>query len=259
MSTSTALANFQSALESAIALHSLETTVSPEDPPRAEKQALVSGLRGGAAVLMVAAFESFLEDVIVERLTLIADGPRLGPGIDRPAVMLVESAIRTLKKALQEEGSKSERLGFLRSAARRVLDGVLAVDLLSESQSNPNGVVVDQLFAKLGISGVLIGASSSYAARLGRPLPTSFARDKLTEIVNRRHRVAHTGRALDIAKADLVEASDFLLFLALHLDRVLARLVDRILKRTSSVHVPDATSDLDAGLEVAGPLLAQLF
>src|SRR5262249_21151102 len=57
-------------------------------------------------------------------------------------------------------------------------------------------------------------------------LTATFVPDKLNEIVQRRHRVAHTGAALDITRSQLNESLKFLPILSTWLDAQLRSHVD---------------------------------
>lgn len=74
MSDLNALEQFKESLQMAEELMKLEKA-NYKNPPRMEEQNVVEGLRGGAIVLMVAAWESFVKQLIEEELSPLGTHP----------------------------------------------------------------------------------------------------------------------------------------------------------------------------------------
>ena len=95
--TSPAMANYKRSLATAAALMRIERKF--HDPPRANEVASVEGLRGGAAVIMVAAFEQFLVELCPELLS-----PVRNPYVQfqaLPPEMQTRSVFGTLEGAMK--------------------------------------------------------------------------------------------------------------------------------------------------------------
>ena len=96
--------------------------------------------------------------------------------------------------------------------------------LFIDTQSNPNAKTVESMFSKVGKDEIFNIIRINFGNRWLINTPVSYdpsARyimDKLNEILDRRHRVAHTATVLNIARTDLDEAVRFL--------RILARVLD---------------------------------
>jgi len=71
---SRALHNFNSSIAIAETLLKKEKTFP--DPPSSRSRKFVEGLRGGATILMVAAFENYLKEVVEERLDELVNSRR---------------------------------------------------------------------------------------------------------------------------------------------------------------------------------------
>lgn len=100
-----ALIQFKQSLELADALKKLEREKYPAIP-RSDQQAAVKGLRGGAAVLMVASFEFFLRKLFEENISKLNTIP---PTIDfakLPKELKVKAVFDGLKRAM--DGPKYE-------------------------------------------------------------------------------------------------------------------------------------------------------
>src|SRR5947207_1431041 len=122
MPDSVALGKFRASLGLAEELMRLEAAY-PDPPPPAD-EAKVRGLRGGAAVLMVAAFEGYLRSGVAELLRPLV-GPPHKPLSSLPEVVQVSSIFESLEFALYgprhgKLGKKIDRLPEVVAAASKV-------------------------------------------------------------------------------------------------------------------------------------------
>jgi hypothetical protein len=228
-----ALADFLASLAAAEQLIKIEKDLP--NPPRKSEQPRTSGLRGGAAVLMVASFEAFLKDVVVEHLTELTVHPPPIPFASLPEKMRVSSVYYCLEGAMRGDphkarGSKLDRLSDIKVACTLVASEKIDPLALCSTKSNPSSDTVKDLFRDLGVSDVFGKIHNRFVGkrRWGKPEPLTFIADKLNEIVQRRHRVAHTGQALDISRLQLNESIKFLRILAELLDRELRAHIDSL-------------------------------
>ena len=71
-------------------------------------------------------------------------------------------------------------------------------------------IYVRELLKPLGVDDVFGDRHVQFVAKWGTPVPQTFMTDKLDEIVDRRHGIAHTGRAEGVARSALAETTRFL-------------------------------------------------
>jgi len=100
----------------------------------------------------------------------------------------------------------------------------------SDTGGNANPHNVKEMFACLGVTDIFGQIKKRFDSCWRKPTAATFIPDKLDEIVNRRHIVAHTADALKITRSDLNESLKFLKILARLLDIELRKHVDGILK-----------------------------
>src|SRR5438552_12350063 len=100
-----ALRVFRDKMGVVAALLALETRYP--DPPSPRSRRLVSGLRGGAAVLVVSAFEAYLNDGIPEHLAVLATDPPRVTFTKLPEAIRWQSTTRSYE--LAERGKPWER------------------------------------------------------------------------------------------------------------------------------------------------------
>lgn len=193
------------------------------DPPAQHQQSIARGLRGGAAVLMVAAFEAFLDDMVAEGIQGVAEyRPAIVFSL-LPEKMQVQNAFETLKQAMEgpkhrPSGTRAQRLPAIKIASASVARDELNPDAFSGTAGNPGKASVRELFKRVGIPDVFMLSQRRFERKWGKPVAVGFTGDKLDEIVQRRHRVAHRADALSISRQDLREAARFLRIFAEVLD-----------------------------------------
>ncbi len=228
---SKAMDKFTESMKIAEELIEMEKTYA--NPPRKADEAKVIGLRGGAAVLMVASFEAFLKATMVEHLGELTVHPVRVPFANLPEKMRVNSIYHCLVSALKGpryiETKKVDRLPGIKAACARIVADIIDPEALSSTQSNPSSDTVKSLFSDLGVTDIFAKIHTPFQRAWGKPEPATFISGKLEEIVNRRHKVAHTGVALDISRGQLNESLKFLRILAGLLDKQLRAHIDSLL------------------------------
>lgn len=234
MVASNALCEFQQSLLIAEELLEIDKR-NYHNPPRLDQQKAVQGLRGGAAVLMVAAFEAFLRQAMEEYLASLTIQPLKVPFDKLPEKMRINSVFATLEQAMkgppfQEPLPKHQRLIDIETACKLVLSGTVNPVAFINTGSNPNSKSVKLMFSNLGVKDIFGCIKDRFESKWGKPVAQTFIADKLDEVVNRRHIVAHTANALSISRSDLKESIKFLKVLATLLDTEIKNHIREIVK-----------------------------
>ncbi|MET3291820.1 UNVERIFIED_CONTAM: hypothetical protein ABID98_004390 [Brevibacillus sp. OAP136] len=221
MPDSNALVTYKETLQVVEKLLELERQY--RNPPRQEETKAVLGLRGGAAVMMVAGFENFLRQVVEEHLSELTLLPlkvnfnRLPDKIKTTSVFLsLENAMKGPK--YETPIPKIDRLAIIEQASKNFIAGLIDPSAFSSTGGNPNSKTVNSMFNNLGIEDVFSKIRAKFITKWGKPEAHTFIPDKLNEIVNHRHVVAHTANALNLGRSQLKEAVKFLKILATVLD-----------------------------------------
>lgn len=220
MPASNALKEFTDSLSIAEELLKIESGYS--NPPRSHEQKAVQGLRGSVAILVVASFERFLKECIEEHLTSLTTHPSVDL-TTLPDEIRICSTFTTLERAMKGQRfhkapPKKDRLPDVEAACRKVMSNVVNPDSFSSVGANPSSERVAEMMKNLAIRDVFTVLHARFERKWRRPVAHSFVRDKLDEIVNRRHRVAHTALALGITRGQLKESVRFMKILAELLD-----------------------------------------
>lgn len=212
------LQEFDVSLEMAESLMSIERDTF-SNPPRQEHQKSVEGLRGGAAILMVAGFERFLRRLMEYHLAPFA---RTSPSFDfnkLPEKMIVHSVFTSIEHSLKgkphnPKKNKIDRIPDIERACRIIISQTLSPEAFSDTGSNPNSKTVKQMFSSIGIQDVFNKIKSNFESKWNQAVASKFIQDKLDEIVNRRHVVAHMADALNISRSELNTSVRFLKILS---------------------------------------------
>jgi hypothetical protein len=214
MARTQAFGEFRTALDMSLELIRQERRLV-KDPPPPQQQSIARGLRGGAAVLMVAAFEAYLDDMIAETVETISKHQPPVSFSKLPDAMQVHNVYQILENAMkgpkhQASGPKLQRLPAVKAASVQIARDELSPDAFGGTAGNPGKAAVIALFKRIGIHDMLDLCHARFVRKWGHPVASSFIGDKLTEIVNRRHKVAHRADALSISRVELKEAERFL-------------------------------------------------
>jgi HEPN superfamily RiboL-PSP-like protein len=229
---SKAYASFCESLSMAEELVAMEA-IYPE-PAGADQDGRRSlALRGGAAILAVAAFETFLREVFLERLVPLTQQPRTVDFEKLPERMRIASIWQSLDVAMKgprgRNARKMDLLPQVAHAARLAGAFIVNPEAFSNTQSNPGPDVVKQMFGDVGIQDIFGRTRPAFDALWGKMESQSFLSDKLAEIVRRRNAVAHTIDVRKVTRDQLHETTSFLLCLATVLDGELDSHVTQLL------------------------------
>lgn len=226
MTHSTAYFDFLNSLMLAIDLIRIDNeSLLPKD------RNLVLGLRGGAAVLMVSSFESFLnnlpethmESLIVNYLTI--DLSKL------PQKMQTANVFNALNYAMKYKfgniPKKNDRIIDIRNACRIILNDQINSNAFILGK-NPRPKVISGYFKIIGKKKVFEECTVEFQKKWGTKVPTQIIKDKLNEIVDRRNGVAHKSTASRITKKDLIESIKFLMIMAKLFDKIYKKQIHKI-------------------------------
>jgi hypothetical protein len=222
---SRALADFEVSLQQAESLIRLESGYA--DPPPPTDQDAVLGLRGGATVLLCATFERYVRDMVSEHLELLATAPPPVPFDDLPAKLRTSSVWKSIERAMKgrlepEVRGREARLPAVARSALTIVEGLIDPIALSDTGGNPSADQIRDICGDIGLTDPFAAMRTDFDAMWETEESADFLSQKLDEIVNARHRVAHRADALQISRAQLSEWPRFL--------RALARVLDWLIE-----------------------------
>lgn len=230
MSSSQAYRDFLASLELAESLLAIESGY-PDPAPDPQRKA-AEGLRGGASVLMVAAFENYLKELVEEYLDELTHVPIKFKVDDVPKEMLF-SNLEYLVKANTKKKAAAKIQAYS-DMAKIIVAGVMYPASFTEAvRSNPNSEKLNDLFKRLGIKKFFETIKSDFDTLWGSPTADTFISDYLDGILLRRHTVAHTASALNISRKDLQDSLRFLKILGTVCDTYIAQHINKILNPPS--------------------------
>jgi hypothetical protein len=229
-----ALEQFKESLELAIALKKLERDKYPANP-KLDQQPAVKGLRGGAVVLLVAAFEFFLKRLFEESIAKLNAIPAIIDFKKLPNKLQVKIVFHGLQRAMdgplhEEKLPKVDRIDDILVACRLLINEHINPSTFTETGSNPNGNTVKEKFSEVGIPDIFGKIKTDFEAKWQTPVLDDFIKSKLDEIVRTRHIVAHTADTLNISRSSQNESFKFLKILAELLEKELERHIRELLK-----------------------------
>lgn len=226
MTLSTVYFDFLNSLMLAIDLIRLDNeSLLPKD------RNLVLGLRGGAAILMVASFESFVNRLPeIHMNTLIINYSTIDFS-KLPKIMQVTNVFKSLDGAMKIKfrpaTKKIDRIIDIKSACRIILSDQINSDAFFLGK-NPRAYVISNCFKKIGKRRIFKKITIEFQKKWGIEVPTQFIKDKLDEIVDRRNLVAHKSIASRITKKDLIESIKFLMIIAKLFDKIYKKQIYKI-------------------------------
>lgn len=231
-----ALEQFKKSLELAEALRNIERN-SFLPNPRMEDQSAVKGLRGGAAVLLVAAFEFFIRKLFEDNISKLNTIPATIDLKKLPDKFQIKAVFHSLQRAMdgpmfEAKPPKLDRIESIFVASKLLLNDQINPQTFSETGSNPNGETVKEKFNEIGIQDIFGKIKPQFESKWDTPVSQNFIKDKLDEIVRTRHVVAHTADALNITRKSQNEAFKFLKILAELLEKEMEKHI-KDLQRTA--------------------------
>lgn len=229
-----AFEQFKESLELATSLKKLERDKYP-NIPKTKQQPFVRGLRGGAAVLMVASFEFFLRRLFEENIASLNTVPGTIDFNKLPEKMKVKAVFYGLKKVLDgplhsEKPPKVDRIKNVIIACKSLINDQLNPETFSDTESNPSGDRVKEKFKDVGINDIFSEIKPAFESKWKYSVAHDFIKSKLDEIVRTRHVVAHTADTLNISRKSQNDSLKFLKILAELLEKNLQGHIKKIKK-----------------------------
>jgi len=212
-----AFEKFKESMGLAFALKTIEREKFTQ--ARQHNQIFIMGLRGGSAVLMVAAFEFYLKRLFEEYISKLNTIPPTIDILKLPEKLKVKIVFDSLQNSMNgpkyvAKTNKVDRIADILAACRLLIGEHINPATFSETNSNPNGSTVKDKFKEVGIPDIYLNIKSDFETKWGEIVAATFIEDKLNEIVNTRHIVAHTADTLNITKKSQNDAIKFLKILA---------------------------------------------
>ena len=228
-----ALEKFKESLELANSLKKLERDKFAAG--RQQDQPFIMGLRGGAAVLMVAAFEFYLRRLFEENISRLNTSP---PSIDMlklPNKFKVKIVFDSLQNSMNgpkygTKPDKVDRIDDVLTTCKHLIGEHINPATFTDTSSNPNGATVKEKFKDIGITDIFSTVKPDFEIKWGTVVAATFIEDKLNEIVNVRHIVAHTAGTLNITKKSQNEALKYLKILSELLEKEMDTQIKNLLK-----------------------------
>ena len=225
---------FKESLELATALKRLERDKYPNNP-KVVQQPFVKGLRGGASVLMVAAFEFFLRRLFEESISELNTIPVSIDFHKLPDKLKITTVFNGLNKVIKgplygEKPPKADRINDIMAACKLLINGQIDPMTFSETGSNPSGNTVKEKFKEVGLNDIFTKIKPAFEIKWKGPVAHDFIKSKLDEIVRTRHVVAHTADTLNISRKSQNESFRFLKILAELLEKELQKHIKDIKK-----------------------------
>lgn len=228
-----AFTQFKESLELATALKKLERERYPASP-RINQQPIVKGLRGGAAVLLVAAFEFFLRKLFEENISKLNTIPLSIDFLKLPDELKVKAVFHGLKRAMdgpqfETKPPKVQRIKKILEESKLLINEHLNPETFSETGSNPNSGTVKEKFKEVGIPDIFVKIKNDFETKWGQAVSINFIADKLDEIVRTRHVVAHTADTLNISRKTQNDSIRFIKILAMLLEKEMEKHIKQII------------------------------
>ncbi len=230
MPTSQAYNDFLDALGLARSLLTLESKYP--DPAPEEDRKTTEALRGGASVLMVAAFEEYLKALVEEHLDELTHFPLKFEIENIPEEMRFNNLEHLVVATTREK--KEDKIESYDRMAKMIISGVIHPRSFTDAvRSNPDSKKLREMFKRFGIQDFFNEIKDEFDAKWKSPTAATYISDYLDQILSRRHKVAHTANALNISRHDLQESVRFLETLASVCDDFLGMYIKQILHPNS--------------------------
>ena len=229
MTNSTVYVDFLNTLTLAIELIRLDNY---KEPLLLKDRNIVLGLRGGAAILMVASFESFLTSLPETHMNILNIAYSTIDFSKLPKKMQITNVFKTLDRAMkikfEPATRKIDRIIDIKSACRTILNEQVNSTAFILGGKNPRPDVISNCFEIIGKRKIFKKVTIEFQKKWGTKVPTQFIKDKLNEIVDRRNLVAHKSIASRITKIDLIESIKFIMIMAKLLDNIYKKQIYKI-------------------------------
>ncbi len=185
-------------------------------------------------MLMVAAFENYLKEVVAELLESINSATPSCDFNKLPSALQAQTVYTGLQAAMTAKAwdpvkQREHRLPGVMHAVTRIARGEILSQEIADTAGNPNAEQVKSMFKIIGVSDLFGTIKFDFDSAWGSPTAQTFIADNLDAVVQRRHVVAHTASILSTSRSDLQEWNRFLLCLVTTLDATLERHIAQVI------------------------------
>lgn len=199
---------------------------------------ITNGVRGGALMLLVGAFEKYIKDSIKESIQKIKIAEPKILLRNLPKEMQIQNMYNTLNIAINgksfEKVKKNnvDRFPIIIEAGKIVYKMEINSEAFTDLGSNPNSGKINTMYKHLGLMDIFSVIKDEFSDQydlVPEKNVSEFIRDKLDGIVIKRHRIAHTANANDITTEDILGYSKFLRTLISSLDKIIIDYIDAVI------------------------------
>jgi len=208
----------------------------PDPPPKTDESAVMA-LRGGAIVLLSATFERFLKDLGEEQSARLRGTRKAIKLSQLPDRIKVHSIFASLKQSMDGprygvKTEKKDRIPDIVDKCRLIGSDFIDSEVFSSTGGNPNSDAVKVIFNNLDVDDPFAKIKTGFETLWGKAVAQNFIKEKLDEIISKRHVIAHTADVMTISRSDINDHKKFMECLvgALydHLNAHIGSIVDRI-------------------------------
>lgn len=206
--------SFSESLRMAEYLLSIDVATNHDPPIGKNEVKSVEALRGAAAIICVATFEAYLRAVFEGYIDDLVS--RKVQFRKLPEKFQTTGLYGALEYCIKPPKSKPmpskqfDRIVDVLAIINNIGKGGIESWVFSQTNSNPSSEQVKSMFSNIGLTDFYGNTKTYFEKVWGLSVADMFIKDKLDEIVQRRHTVAHTASALNISRGQLRESFKFL-------------------------------------------------
>jgi hypothetical protein len=216
---SKALMDFRNSLKMADALRIRENAFN--EIPKLKDVNFVYGLRGGSIVLMVGAFENFLEELIVEKLDYLNKHQNYDPK-KLPTDLIFYNCSLTFQQSIKKTGdypNNIDKIGIYQKNAALISNNEIEPQsFIILADNNPKPDKVKKLFYCVGIQDIFKNIKPKFDKKWDKVDPGTWIEisQELETLIDRRHEVAHAAYVRGFSRKDLKDISIFFKYYQLY-------------------------------------------
>lgn len=191
----------------------------------------LKGLRGGAHLILVGGFEFYINEMISSASGCLHEGLPIPPMRssklnDKIKISLIKSTSKyLLKLSLDKQRSQSDKISASLRTSDILSKGFIDPEWIKLDRPNPTPKNINNLFSSIGLNNVLDQRrlKNQYEVISHTRIMDKFISTKLDEIVQKRHKAAHSGRLDNTSNYDIVEYCNFIDYLSQSLEIITLR------------------------------------
>ena len=184
-----------------------------QNRPTAKNITIIHGLRGGALVFMVASFENYLKEAMLEMLTDLSNSPTFNFN-SLPLEIIHHNCKKTCDLSLHppETLDQVQKISNFEKGSRYIVNRKINPEAFSFAiRGNPSSEQIKILFNSIGHKDFFTRIKTKFEKKTGvQSVAPTYIKDKLDFIIEQRHKVAHTATPLGLSHKDF---EDYIVFL----------------------------------------------